>query len=77
MRKYEKSRVVWLILLIAGIIPLILPFLTGLYRMSIESWTMGDWLITYSFIYWPTYLLGPALMGVSTYKLTSIRSRAS
>lgn len=33
------------------------PFEMGVYHTWIESWTLGDWIILYSFIYWPTYVL--------------------
>ena len=52
----------WKILIGIGIIPLILPFVLGLYHMAIELWTMGDWLILYSYLYWPTYVLGLVLI---------------
>lgn len=57
MKKY-----LWKILMVVGVIPLLLPFVLGIYRMSIESWTMGDWLVLYSYIYWPTYVLGLGLI---------------
>ena len=40
----------------------LLPFLLGLYHMAIELWTMADWLVLYSYIYWPTYVLGIVLI---------------
>jgi len=52
----------WKALIGIGILPLVLPFVLGWYHMWIESWTMGDWLILYCFIYWPTYVLGIVLM---------------
>lgn len=60
-----KKNLIWNILLIIGIVPFLLPFVLGLYRMSIESWTMFDWLVLYSFIYWPTYLIGAVAIAVS------------
>ena len=55
---YMKKHLIPNILLIIGILPFVLPFIFGIYRMSIESWAMLDWLVLYSFIYWPTYLAG-------------------
>ena len=52
----------WKILISIGIIPMILTFVLGVYQIWIESWTMGDWLILYSYIYWPTYVLGIVLI---------------
>ena len=60
---------IWKILLVLGIFPFVLPFVLGIYRMSIESWTMIDWLVLYSFIYWPTYVVGIVLIIVSLKKL--------
>lgn len=57
-----KKKLIWKLLLVIGICPFIVPFLLGLYRMSIESWAMADWLVMYSFIYWPTYLIGFGLI---------------
>lgn len=51
---------IWKLMVGIGVIPLILPFILGIYHTMIESWTLGDWLILYSFIYWPTYVLGVA-----------------
>ena len=52
----------WKILIGIGILPLLLPVILGVYHMAIELWTMGDWLILYSYIYWPTYVLGILLI---------------
>ena len=60
-----KKYLIWNFLLIIGIIPFVLPFILGFYKMTIESWTMFDWLVMYSFIYWPTYLVGAVTIAVS------------
>ena len=64
-----NKSIIWKTLLIIGICPFILPFVLGIYRMSIESWAMLDWLVMYSFIYWPTYVIGVVLIVVSVNKL--------
>ena len=64
-----KNNMIWTVLLVIGILPFILPFIFGFYRMSIESWKLADWLIMYSFIYWPTYLIGLAMIAISVHKL--------
>ena len=61
------------IILGIGICPFILPFVLGFYRMSIESWTMLDWLIMYSFIYWPTYIIGFVLILLAISKLVGYK----
>ena len=60
-------------LLIVGIIPFLLPFILGLYRMSIESWEFFDFIILYSFIYWPTYLAG--LFCIALYVILLVRRK--
>ena len=64
-----KGRTLWRMLLAAGILPFVLPVLIGFYRMQIESWTLPDWLVLYSFLYWPTYLVGLVLILFSVWKL--------
>ena len=62
-----KKSVLWKLLLLLGLCPFVLPFLLAFTRMS--SWTLLDWLIMYSFVYWPTYIVGIVLIAVSLYKL--------
>jgi len=58
-----KKKILPIILLIVGMFPLILPFLWGLYEIAIGShWPLFDWLILYSYVYWPTYLIGIAFI---------------
>ena len=57
-------------LLILGIVPFILPFVIGLYRMTIESWELFDFIVLYSFIYWPTYVAG--LLCIAAYVILYI-----
>ena len=61
--------IVWKVLLLIGIFPFVLPFVLGVYRISIESWTMIDWLVLYSLIYWPTYIVGIVLVVISLIKI--------
>lgn len=66
-----KKKTKWKIVLAIGVCPFILPIIVGIYRMSIETWTMLDWLIMYSFIYWPTYIVGLVLILVAVNRLLS------
>lgn len=59
----------WKLMLLAGVCPFVAPFLLGFYRMSIERWTMADWLVLYSFVYWPTYVVGLVLIVIALRKL--------
>ncbi|MBR4987067.1 MAG: hypothetical protein IKY81_00195 [Methanocorpusculum sp.] len=60
-----KETYLWILGFLLGIIPFIVPFALGIYRMSIEHWELFDWLVLYSFIYWPTYFAGFLLMIIS------------
>ena len=64
-----KNKTGWKILLLLGIFPFVVPFITGIYMSVTESWDITDWLVMYSFIYWPTYILGLILIVLSVYKL--------
>ena len=65
-----NKRPYWIILLILGICPLLFPFATFLYQVTVSpSWTLADWLIMYSYLYWPTYLIGLLLIVFSSIQL--------
>lgn len=72
----------WKILLFVGTIPFLCAFLSGLYAaltgfsgLSISSppaygfAAFADWIILYSFVYWPTYLVGLILIVWAASKL--------
>ena len=61
---------IWWVLLILGIIPFLIPFFGFGYEMLNSShWTLFDYLVLYSFLYWPTYLVGLILIIISACKL--------
>ena len=65
-----KNKRLWWFLLAIGVIPFAAPFLGFAYEMlNSSSWSLMDWLILYSFVYWPTYLVGFVLIAISAYKL--------
>lgn len=59
----------WKVLFIISLVPFVWPFLLCFYSMSVESWNMLDFLFLYSVIYWPTYILGLAVMILSVVML--------
>ena len=59
------KKLLWNILFLAGLVPFILPIVIGLYTMTIESWELFDWIVLYSFVYWPTYLAGLIVIVIS------------
>ena len=65
-----KNKSLWGFLLTIGIIPFAAPFIGFAYEMiNSSSWMLGDWLVLYSFVYWPTYIIGLILIAISIYKL--------
>jgi len=64
-----KKHLVWIAVLLLGLVPFIFPFLSGLYQMSMESLSMFDWVVMYSFIHWPTYLIGMIIIPIALYQL--------
>ena len=62
-----KKPFIWKLLFVVGLCPFIAPFLLAHTRMG--SWTLIDWFILWSFVYWPTYLVGLILLAVSVYML--------
>ena len=58
-----KHKKLWWVLLLVGMIPFAAPFISFAYEMiNSSSWTFIDWLVLYSFVYWPTYIVGLILI---------------
>lgn len=71
-----KKSSIWKILLLIGVCPFAVPVLWGIYTMSVEvSWTWVDWIVMYSFLYWPTYIVGLVLIILSVCKLIKYKSQ--
>ena len=64
------NKKIWWILLVLGIVPFLIPFFGFGYEMLNGSdWSLFDYLVLYSFLYWPTYLVGLILIILSACKL--------
>ena len=59
---------IWNYLFYAGFLPFLIPVLMALYSMSVESWNFFDWILLYSVIYWPTYIVGIILILIAVRK---------
>lgn len=59
---------IWNYLFYTGFLPFIIPVLMALYSMSVESWNFFDWILLYSIIYWPTYIVGIILILIAVRK---------
>ena len=57
----------WKYTLALGFLPFILAIILGIYHTIIESWSLFDWILLYSVIYWPTYIIGIFLILLSVY----------
>lgn len=69
-----KKKQMWKILMMISLLPFLVPIFLAHTRMS--SWTYLDWFLIWSYLYWPTYLLGFGLFVVSIYKLRGIGIRS-
>ena len=79
----KKKKVLWIILLILGIIPFAIPLIAGIYDsingfsglcfMSCTNYygfnAFIESIYLYSFIFWPTYIIGLILILISIIKL--------
>ena len=79
----KDKKIVWIILLVIGIISFLIPLITGIYD-SINGFSglcfagcdyyygfnaFIDSIYLYSFIFWPTYIIGILLLVLSIIKL--------
>lgn len=69
-----KKKQIWKILMMISLLPFLVPIFLAPTRMS--SWTYLDWFLIWSYLYWPTYLLGFGLFVVSICKLRGIGIRS-
>ena len=63
-----KKKAIWKFLLFLGLCPFAAPFLWWLYQLLVDPWPLFDWLVLYSFLYWPTYVIGLALIVLALFK---------
>ena len=56
-------------IILTGVLPFIIPILAGIYKTTFESWDMLSWLVLYSYIFWPSYLIGLLLIIFGIIKL--------
>ena len=57
--------ILYKVLLIIGTLPFLVPIVWGLVSVT-KNVGLIDFLILYSFLYWPTYLLGIALIATAS-----------
>ena len=72
-----KRKILWWGLMVVGVVPFAAPFLCFIYEMMVgSSFTLADWLVLYSFIYWPSYLVGLVLIILSVIMLKFLSKKA-
>ncbi len=73
----------WIVLLVIGIIPFVVPLIYGIYNsiagFSGLCWWMCEYdygfkaffnsVLFYSYVFWPTYIIGAILIIISVIKL--------
>ena len=64
-----KKQLFWVIVLVLGTLPFLFPFLWGISHIGSLSQPLLHWVMTYSFLYWPTYLFGMLAIPIAMYHL--------
>lgn len=59
---------IWNYLFYAGFLLFILPICMALYSMYVETWDFLEWIMLYSVIYWPTYVIGILVIVIAAKK---------
>ena len=71
------NKKIWCALLVLGIVPFLIPFFGFGYEMLHGSdWSLFDYWGLYSFLYWPTYLVGLVLIILAVCKLRGRKAHA-
>lgn len=64
-----KKQMFWIAVLLFGTLPFLFPFFWGFSHMSTLSQPLLTWVMTYSFLHWPTYLIGMFVIPIAIYNL--------
>lgn len=67
-----RRKLIWKFLFFMGLCPFIAPFFYYVLQLLVHnhySWTLLDMLVLWSFVYWPTYLIGLIWIVLSAGKL--------
>ena len=61
------------LLLLLGLCPFAAPLLLGIHRVLTESWAFLDWIVLWSYVYWPTCVAGLVLILLAVFALSTGR----
>lgn len=64
-----NKQLFWMAVLLLGTLPFLFPFLWGWSHMGALPQPFLTWVMTYSFLYWPTYLIGIFAIPIAMYHL--------
>ena len=70
--KTKNTKVLWIVLLVVGIIPFAAPILMAVIDLFMQLSTSNnpvEFLTYWSYVFWPTYIVGALLIALSTVKL--------
>lgn len=70
--KTKNTKVLWIVLLVVGIIPFAAPILMAVIDLFMQLSTSNNpvgFLTYWSYVFWPTYIVGALLIALSTVKL--------
>ena len=62
MKPTKRAKIVSVVLYVLGTVPFAAALILGLPIFRVSSLTYGEFLILYSYLFWPTYILGAVLL---------------
>lgn len=72
----KSGKWIWKVLLLLGSVPFLVAFIYCVVSSLLDGggpllpkMSLGEYLLLYSFLYWPTYIIGIALIALSIVKL--------
>ena len=74
-----NKSIIWKLILFIGLSPFVAPFIYYLVLQIVHnqySWTLFELLVLWSFVYWPTYIVGLVLIFLSAYKIHKITNNS-
>ena len=74
-----NKSIIWKLILFIGLSPFVAPFIYYLVLQIVHnqySWTLFELFVLWSFVYWPTYIVGLVLIFLSVYKIHKITNNS-
>ena len=74
MKPTKRAKIVSVVLYVLGTVPFLAALVLGLPWFRVSYITYIEFLILYSYLFWPTYILGALLLGAGAV-LTILRKK--